>query len=67
MQGRVVIVTGAAMGIGRHIAHSFAKEGANVAIGDIEDQGLNSVSDELRDLGADVLALKTNVRDEAEV
>ena len=35
MQGKTVIVTGAAMGIGRFIAHTFAKDGANVVIGDI--------------------------------
>ena len=67
MQGQVVIVTGAAMGIGRFISHTFAKEGAKVVIGDIEDEGLNSVSGELRDLGAEVLAQKTNVRDEGDV
>src|SRR5690348_8229811 len=67
MQGQVVIITGAAMGIGRFISHTFAKEGAKVVIGDIEDEGLNSVSGELRDLGAEVLAQKTNVRDEADV
>jgi len=67
MQGQTVIVTGAAMGIGRFIASTFAKEGANVVIADIEDEGLATVSSELRDLGAQVLAQKTNVRDEAEV
>lgn len=67
MQGQVVIVTGAAMGIGRYIATTFAKEGAKTVIADIEDEGLNSVAGELRGLGAEVLAQKTNVRDEANV
>jgi 3-hydroxybutyrate dehydrogenase len=67
LQHQAVIVTGAAMGIGRHIAHTFAREGANVAIADIEDEGLKSVSAELRTLGAEVLAQKTDVRDEAAV
>jgi len=67
MQGQTVIVTGSAMGIGRFIAHTFAKEKANVVIADVEDEGLASVSSELRDLGADVLAKKTNVREEDDV
>lgn len=67
MQGQVVIVTGAAMGIGRFIAQTFAKEGAKVVIGDIEDEGLKNVSAKLRELGAEVLAQKTNVREEADV
>jgi NAD(P)-dependent dehydrogenase (short-subunit alcohol dehydrogenase family) len=67
MQGKTVIVTGAAMGIGRFIAHTFAKDGANVVIGDIEDEGLATVSAELRGLGAEALAQKTNVRDEDDV
>jgi NAD(P)-dependent dehydrogenase (short-subunit alcohol dehydrogenase family) len=67
MQGKTVIVTGAAMGIGRFIAQTFAKDGANVVIADVEEEGLAAVSQELRGLGAEVLAQKTDVRDEAEV
>jgi len=36
LQGKVAIVTGAAMGIGRAIAEGLAKEGAQVVIADIE-------------------------------
>jgi NAD(P)-dependent dehydrogenase (short-subunit alcohol dehydrogenase family) len=67
MQGQVVIVTGAAMGIGRFISHSFAREGAKVAIADIEDAGLASVTEELQALGAEVLPVKTDVREEDDV
>ena len=38
--GKSVIVTGGAKGIGRFIAHSFADQGANVAIADIDEQRL---------------------------
>jgi NAD(P)-dependent dehydrogenase (short-subunit alcohol dehydrogenase family) len=67
MQGKTVIVTGAAMGIGRFISHTFAETGANVVIADVEDAGLDSVSAELRGLGAEVLAHRTDVRDESQV
>jgi meso-butanediol dehydrogenase / (S,S)-butanediol dehydrogenase / diacetyl reductase len=67
MQGKTVIVTGAAMGIGRFIASTFANDGADVVIADIEDQGLDSVAGELSALGGGVLAQKTDVRDEDQV
>jgi len=38
LEGRTAIVTGAASGIGRAIARLFAKEGANVVIGDLTDE-----------------------------
>lgn len=36
--GKAVLVTGAATGIGRATALAFAREGASVMIGDIEDR-----------------------------
>ena len=35
LEQRVVVVTGASMGIGRHIAHSFAQERAKLVLVDI--------------------------------
>lgn len=67
VSGKSVIVTGGAKGIGRFIAKTFVDAGARVTIADIEDDRLESTLGELRDAGGDVLAVKTDVRDEAQV
>lgn len=61
----VVVITGAARGIGRHIAHTFAQEGVRLALADIEP--LDRVTDELRAMGAEVLPATVDVRREDEV
>jgi 3-oxoacyl-[acyl-carrier protein] reductase len=61
--GRVVIVTGAAKGIGLRIVRAFAGEGARVAALDIDGAGLEALTRERED----VLALKTDVTAAAEV
>lgn len=38
LDGKVAIVTGSASGIGRGIAHAMAKEGAHVAIVDVNEE-----------------------------
>jgi 3-oxoacyl-[acyl-carrier protein] reductase len=65
VQGKVVLVTGAAQGVGRYIAHSFAKEGARLAVADIGS--LDKVAGEIRDLDADVLSVNADVTDEGQV
>jgi 3-oxoacyl-[acyl-carrier protein] reductase len=64
---RVVIVTGAARGIGRFIASRFAQAGYRVAINDIDRDRLESVCAELRAGGAEVASILADVRDEAAV
>jgi len=66
LAGRVVVVTGAAAGIGRATALRFAKEGAKVAAWDVADA--TTLVDELKSAGAsDALAAKVNVADAASV
>lgn len=59
--GSVAIITGAASGMGRATAHLFADEGARLAIMDINQAGLASVAEEVRSVGAEVLALTVDL------
>jgi 3-oxoacyl-[acyl-carrier protein] reductase len=60
---RVVLVTGAASGMGRATAHLLADEGARVGIVDRDAEGLAAVAAEIRGAGAAVHAVVTDVAD----
>ena len=66
-QGRVVIVTGAARGIGAVTAEAFARDGAHVALADLDGAGVETTAKRLRDVGADVLGVRTDVAASADV
>lgn len=52
LEGKTAIITGAARGIGKSIALSFAKEGADIAITDLKhDENMEAVVKELESLG----------------
>ena len=46
LDGKVVLVTGAASGIGRATAIAFAREGATLALVDRDEDGLRSAREE---------------------
>ena len=59
LKNRVVIVTGAASGIGKAIAVAYAKEGAKLALADINAEGLKKLQQELKNV--DVYAEKVDI------
>lgn len=67
LKDQIAIVTGAASGIGKAIAVAFAKEGAHLAIVDLNDEGANRVSQEIHDMGQKALAVQANVSEEGDV
>ena len=64
---KVAVVTGAARGIGKQIALTFAREGANIVIPDLLEAEMEATAQEIRDLGREVIALKTDVSKKKEV
>lgn len=67
MAGRVVVVTGAASGMGRATAHLFADEGAAVAVVDRTDDGVAAVVDEILGAGGRAAGWTVDVTDGAAV
>ena len=66
LKDKVAIITGAASGIGRATAILFAKEGARLALADIDAAGLKEVADLIAKTGTAVIK-KTDVSNEDEV
>ena len=66
-ENKVAIITGAASGIGRAAALQFAREGAQVTICDINLEGVAEVEQLVREAGVECLAMKVDVRNQAEI
>ncbi len=65
--GKVAVVTGGASGIGRAMGEAFLAEGMRVVLADVEAPALDTTVAQLRDGGADVTGVVTDVADFASV
>ena len=67
LEGRRVVITGAASGIGRATAELMATEGAKIVIGDVNQAGADETVGAIREKGRAAWFLRTDVSDAAQV
>lgn len=60
LTGRIALITGAARGIGLAFAHAYAREGARVALADIDAAGVSRAASEIGDAA---IAIEMDVTD----
>ena len=61
--GKVVLITGAASGMGRATAFLFADEGAHVAVTDLDADAVSAVVDRIREAGGSAHGAVLDVAD----
>jgi NAD(P)-dependent dehydrogenase (short-subunit alcohol dehydrogenase family) len=64
VRDRVAVVTGAANGLGREIAQLLAREGARVAVGDLDAAGLEHTAAAIKAAGGAALAVVGDLTEE---
>jgi NAD(P)-dependent dehydrogenase (short-subunit alcohol dehydrogenase family) len=67
LKGKSAVVTGGAQGIGRAIVLGLAREGANVAVADVQRDKAEAVAAEARNFDVTAIAVQTDVAKEDSV
>ena len=67
LKGRVALITGAGMGIGREAAVLFAREGARIVIGDLDEKAARETARLVEEAGGEALVVTGDVALEADV
>ena len=65
LDGKVAVVTGGARGIGKQIALTFSKEGADIVVNDVLD--MDAVAEEIKNQGGRAITVKADVSKKIEV
>jgi NAD(P)-dependent dehydrogenase (short-subunit alcohol dehydrogenase family) len=63
LEGKTIVVTGAGRGLGRAFAERVAREGANVAVAEINAEWGEETAAALRAAGTDAIAVQTDISD----
>jgi D-sorbitol dehydrogenase (acceptor) len=66
LEGKVAAITGAGSGMGKAIAHAFAREGAKVVVADLNRAAAEQVADDIGGAGGEAVAVEVDVRDQAQ-
>lgn len=67
LAGKVALVTGAASGLGKEIALTYAHAGAAVGVADLNIDGANVVAEQIRQAGGKAIGIAMDVTDEDQV
>jgi len=67
LENKVAIVTGGGQGIGEGIVRCLAKEGADIAVVDINGETARKMADEIKSMGRKALPLIADLTDESQV
>lgn len=65
--GKIVMITGAACGIGRACARMFAHQGGHLVLVDLRDQELKKVSQEIQGRGGQAISIKADLTHEKDL
>ena len=62
LDGKIALITGGSEGIGKCIALTYAKAGANIIVASRKQENLDKVVDEIKGFGREALAIATDVK-----
>ncbi|WP_339723372.1 SDR family oxidoreductase [uncultured Paraglaciecola sp.] len=67
LQNQVIVITGAAQGLGKAMAEEFAKQGAHIALLDMQADAVEAAANDIEKLGVKANGYALNVTDEKQV
>ncbi|MED4137445.1 3-hydroxybutyrate dehydrogenase [Priestia megaterium] len=67
VENKIVLITGAAQGIGYQISERFAEDGATVVLTDLNEDGVKKAADKLKTKGYEALGIKADVTKESDI